>query len=64
MIMDKMLDGKKKRRLNKAWGIFFDFCIRMENPSFSKDFDLWSKAAQVQFDNIVMQIKEAYNVCD
>lgn len=67
MIMDKMLDGKKKRRLRKAYNDFWVFCVACYNikaDHSTKEIDQLQEDIQIQFDHFVEQIKEAYDVCD
>ena len=65
MLMDKMLDGKKKRRLNKAYNRFWEFCMICCNADNTlKTSNTLDAMIKTQFDNLVLQIKEAYDVCD
>lgn len=65
MITDKMLYGKKKVRLNKAWSMFYDFCFKCKTKQFD-EFTLseFHNMLEIQFDNLVMQIKHAYEIED
>lgn len=65
MIMDKMLWGKKKARLNKAYNMFFDFCMRCYQRQYTdEEYQVFYKTIQTQFDNLVIQIKSAYEIED